>query len=107
MPLTRDFKETILLRTRKDQAFRHELLREGVEHLVAGDLETAKAILRDFIKATVGFQKLADATGIPEKSLLRMFGPSGNPQARNLFHVLAYLQKAEGLRLQVKPRHAA
>ena len=27
------------------------------------------------------------------KSLMRMFGPNGNPQARNLFEIIGYLQK--------------
>jgi hypothetical protein len=36
-----------------------------------------------------------------------MFGPSGNPHARNLFLVVAHLQKAEGIRLQVRPAKAA
>lgn len=107
MPLTRDFKKTVFARVQSDRAFRRELLREGVEYLVSGDLETAKSILRDYIKATVGYARLAKATSIPEKSLLRMFGASGNPQARNLLQVIAYLQKAEGLRLQVKPLKAA
>ena len=30
-----------------------------------------------------------------------MFGPRGNPQARNLFHVIGYLQKRTGVRLHV------
>jgi hypothetical protein len=30
-----------------------------------------------------------------------MFGPRGNPQARNLFSVLGYLQKRAGLELHV------
>lgn len=107
MPLTRDFKETVVARVHRDSAFRRELLREGVESLISGDLETAKVILRDYIKATIGYARLAEATSIPEKSLLRMFGPSGNPQARNLLQVIAYLQKSEGLRLYVKPRKAA
>lgn len=107
MPPTRDFKETVYARVQSDRAFRRELLRGGVECLVCGDLETAKSILREYIKATIGYVRLAEATSIPEKSLLRMFGPSGNPQARNLLQVIAYLQKAEGLRLQVKPRKAA
>jgi DNA-binding phage protein len=107
MPLTRDFKQTIVARVQRDRAFRRELLREGIECLVSGDFETAKGILRDYINATVGYSKLSQATAIPEKSLLRMFGPSGNPQARNLLQVIAYLQKAEGLRLQVKQHKAA
>lgn len=107
MPLTRDFKQTIFVRVQRDRSFRREMLREGIEYLVSGDLETAKSILRDYIKATVGYARLAEATSIPEKSLLRMFGASGNPQARNLLHVIAFLQEAEGLHLQVKPRKAA
>ena len=101
MPLTRDFKETIQARIQKDPPFRNELLREGVDCLLAGDLETGKAILRDYINATVGFEKLSSLTQKPVKSLMRMFGPKGNPRARNLFEVIAQLQKAGGLRLSI------
>jgi hypothetical protein len=65
MPLTRDFKETIQARIKKDPAFRNELLREGVECLLSGDLETGKTILRDYINATVGFEKLSMGHGQP------------------------------------------
>ena len=58
-------------------------------------------ILRDYIKATVGFEKLGEATDTPPKSLIRMFGPRGNPQARNLFSVIGYLQKRAGVRFHV------
>ena len=101
MALTRDFKETIQARVRRDAAFRKELLREGIESLLAGDIETGKTVLRDYINATVGFAKLGEVTHRSPKSLMRMFGPSGNPQARNLFEIVAYLQKKEGVRLEV------
>ena len=52
-------------------------------------------------KATVGFEKLGEATGAPPKSLIRMFGPNGNPQARNLFSVIGYLQRHAGIELRV------
>jgi hypothetical protein len=52
MRLTRDFKETIRARVERDSGFWKELLREGVEAMLAGDDETAKAILRDCINAT-------------------------------------------------------
>jgi hypothetical protein len=42
-----------------------------------------------------------DATGAPAKSLIRMFGPRGNPQAKNLFSVISYLQKKAGVHLRV------
>ena len=82
MPLTRNFKETIQARIESDPAFRDELLREGVECLLAGELETGKAILRDYINATIGFEKLSGLTHKPAKSLMRMLGPKGNPQAQ-------------------------
>jgi hypothetical protein len=66
-----------------DPAFDEALLREG-NTMLAGDVDTGKAILRDYIKATVGFEKPGEATGTQPKGLIRMFGPRGNPQARNL-----------------------
>jgi hypothetical protein len=61
-----------------------------------------KTVLRDYINATVGFTELGAATKRSPKSLMRMFGPSGNPQARNLFAVVAYLQEQEGVRFEVR-----
>jgi hypothetical protein len=100
MPLPRDFKKTIQARIESDPAFRDELLREGVECLLAGELETGKAILRDYINATIGFEKLGDLTHKSAKSLMRMLDPKGNPQARNLFEVIAHLQKSGGLHME-------
>ena len=93
MALTRDFKELVQKRIARDPAFADVLLREGIDTMLAGDVDTGKAILRDYIKATVGFEKLGEATDTPPKSLIRMFGPRGNPQARNLFGIIGYLQK--------------
>ena len=98
------FRELVQEHVAKDAKFRDALLREGVDTLLAGDVETGKAILRDYIKATVGFEKLGEATGAPPKSLIRMFGPRGNPQARNLFGVIAHLQKRAGVELRVSRR---
>lgn len=107
MALTRDFKETIRARVKRDPGFRKALLREGIENFLSGDVETGKIILRDFINATVGFTKLSDVTHRSAKSLMRMLGPSGNPQARNLFEIVAYLQHTEGVRFEVRPTQAA
>lgn len=78
------------------------MLREAIETLLAGDVETGKAVLRDYINATIGFEALGEATGTSPKSLMRMFGPVGNPQAHNLFSVLHYLQEHADLRFQVR-----
>ena len=101
MALTRNFKDTVQARVLADPAFREALLREGVETMLGGDVDSGKAILRDYINATVGFQQLGAETGTSPKSLLRMFGPSGNPQARNLFSVISHLQRHAGLTLHV------
>ena len=101
MPLTRDFKQTIQARVRRDPAFRKALLREGVESFLAGDVETGKSVLRDYINATIGFADLAEATDHSAKSLMRMLSPSGNPQARNLFEIVAFLQRRERVRFRI------
>ena len=107
MPLTRDFKETICSRVTRDPRFRRELLREGVEAMLAGDMSTAKIILRDYINATVGFTDLAEATHIPSKSLMRMLSPAGNPRADNLFEIVSVLQRRERIRFQLKTAHSS
>lgn len=101
MALTRVFKETVLARVQADPKFRDTLLQDGIETMLAGDVDAGKAILRDYIKATVGFEQLGVETGLVPKSLIRMFGPIGNPQARNLFSVISQLQRHAGLTLHV------
>ncbi len=101
MPLTHDFKETIRARAQSDGKFRRALLREAVETYLNGDLETGKAVLRNYVNATVGFQELEARTEIPAKSLMRMLGPKGSPSAANLATILTVLQKREAIRFEV------
>jgi DNA-binding phage protein len=89
MALTRDFKETIKARAESDLAFRTALLTEAVQALIGGDVVTGKAVLRDYINATVGFEELAEEVGTPPKSLMRMFSKVGNPRADNVFRLSA------------------
>ena len=103
MALNGSFKELVHKHVAEDPAFAEGLLREGINLMLAGDVDTGKAILRDYIKATVGFEKLGRATGTQPKSLIRMFGSRGNPQTRNLFNVIGYLQKQAGVELHVAP----
>jgi hypothetical protein len=101
MPLSRDFKDTVKSRMERDPVFKEELFREGIESFLNGDVDTGKAILRDYINATIGFDVLGTVTSKSPKSLMRMLGPKGNPQARNIFEIIAYLQKKEGFHLKV------
>jgi hypothetical protein len=90
MALTRDFRDTIRERAQADPSFRQELLREALSLCYAGDFETGRGILRNYINATIGFPRLARATKISSPSLQRMFG------------VLAALQKAEGVSVELQ-----
>jgi len=102
MGLTKDFRETVQAQVKRNPAFRRGLLGDAIESLLAGDVTLGKELLRDYINATVGFPKLAAHTKIHAKTLHQMFGPAGNPTARNLFEIVAYLQRAEGVSLQVR-----
>lgn len=103
MPLTKDFRETIRERAQEEPAFRRALLQEALELMLNGDIKTGKALMRNYINATVGFQELARAVRTPAPSLMRMFGPKGNPSAKNLFGVIAHLQKQEGINFAIRP----
>ena len=102
MALTRSFRGFIKARTETDPAFRQALFQEAVQTMLDGDVATAKSVLRDYINATVGFEKLAACTSTPPKSLMRMFGPKGNPTAGNLLGVIGALQTQTGVQLQVR-----
>ncbi len=58
MALTKDFTDTVRARAQSDPEFRGELLREAIQCLISGDLESGKAVLRDDINATLGFEEL-------------------------------------------------
>jgi len=98
---TKSFRRLVEHRVKRDPEFAKALLVEGIDAMLSGDVDTGKILLRDYIKGTIGFEKLGVATGAPPKSLIRMFGPRGNPQAKNLFNVISYLQKRAGVRLYV------
>ena len=101
--LTRSFKESVKARVEREPAFREALLAEAIDSLVAGEVAVGKAMLRDFINATMGFEKLSLDVGTPAKSLMRMLSPTGNPTATNLFAVIHQVQRSTGVQLGVHP----
>ena len=101
-PVGRSFDETVQAQVGREAAFAEALLQMAVQEMLAGDLDVARSLIRDVIKGSIGYAELSRRTGTPEKSLVRMFGPSGNPTAANIFSVLAQLQRASGVSLQVK-----
>lgn len=102
MPLTRSFRDTVQARARRDVKFRRAMLAEAMQVLLDGDLEQGRSALRSCINATIGFEKLGAVLGRSPKSLMRMFGPSGNPTAGNLLSVIGVLQAETGVRLEVR-----
>ena len=106
MALTKDFKDTIMERAKRDAAFRRGLLTESIESFLDGDTATGKIILRDYINATIGFQELAKLTKKKDTSLMRMLAPSGNPSSDNLFDIISHLKAHEGVDFKVKSKAA-
>jgi hypothetical protein len=105
--LTLAFNETVQVRLQQDAAFCSALLSESVDALLAGDLDAGKAVMRDYIKATIGFERLATASGTPPKSLIRIVSPAGNLNARTLFVVLGELPRQSGIQLHRRSVPAA
>jgi len=102
MPLTRDFRDTVQARAARDPAFREAMFQEAMQALLQGDVDDGRAALRAYINATIGFERLGATLGRPQKSLMRMFGPGGNPTAENLLGVIGVLQAATGVHLEVR-----
>jgi DNA-binding phage protein len=99
--VTVPFQELVSKRVRREPEFATALLEEALERLVANDVVIAQLILRDVVNGTIGFQALASATGLMEKSLMRMLSVKGNPQARNLFSIIHALQQLNGVDLVI------
>jgi len=99
MVLTRDFKQTIVLRAKNDPDFRRAMLVEAIDEFLADHIDVAKSILRDYINATIQFEPLAKKLHKNSKSLQRMLSATGNPTTNSLFAIIHTLQKKEGIRL--------
>ena len=106
MPLTRDLRLTILERAQNDARFRESLFTEAINAYLSGDTGTGKAILRDLVNATVGFEGLAAEIKKPSKSLHRMLAPHGNPSTENFFGIVSVLQKKTRMKLRVTAKAA-
>ena len=91
MAPTRAFRETVYARAQRDAKFRKALLTEAVNSFLNGDEAAGKAVLRDVVNATIGFERLAAELGVLGKSLHRMLGPRGNPSTANFFAILQVL----------------
>lgn len=101
------FDKVVEARVAREPAFASALLQEAAQSMLGGDLATARNLVRNVIKGSVGYAKLSKRTGTPETSLVRMFGPNGNPTAENLSSVFVHLQRLGGVRLRVSAEPAS
>ena len=102
MPIRKTFRKAVRARAVRDPAFRASLLSEGFDALLAGDLPAFRDGVRAYVNATLGFAALAARTGIPEKSLMRMLGPQGNPRANHLATLIGAVSAYEGVEISAR-----
>jgi DNA-binding phage protein len=107
MALTRDFKETVVERVRRDRKFARALLDEAATLFLNGEPEAARLLLRDLVNATVGFETLAELTGTPAKSLHRMLSRTGNPSMDNLAGIFDAIRQRMKVDLKAQTVKAA
>jgi len=102
MALTRNFKQTVVERVKRDPKFAKALLDEAATLFLSGEPETARLILRDLVNATLGFELLAKETSKPSKSLHRMLSPKGNPSMDNLAAIFGAVRARLKVDLEVR-----
>ena len=68
MATTRSFKDLVQHQVAEDPAFATALLREAVDCLLAGDVDTGKSVLRDYIKATLALRISPPQPARPRKA---------------------------------------
>lgn len=101
MPLSKDFKLTVMARARHDKAFCNALLSEAITELLSGDIDLGKAILRDYINAAITFELLSSIVHKNPKSLMRMLSQHGNPTSKSLFEILHAIQTIKRTKISV------
>lgn len=101
MALTRDYKETILARIKRNPKYARALYAEAVNSLLEGETEVGLSMLRDLVHAGVSFKTLAEQTGLGEKTLHRMLSNRGNPTTRNLFAITKAIRETLDIKIQV------
>ena len=99
--LTAPYKDGLIARMKREPQFATAILHEGVNALLDCEFNVGKDMLRDYVNATIGFDKLSKKTKIPVKSLMRMLGPSGNPRMSNLVAILVALKRHAKIELHL------
>ena len=96
MALTREYRETVLARIKRDPKFARALYAEAMNAILEGETEEGLSMLRDLVHAQITFKELARQTGFGEKALHRMLSRHGNPTARSLAKILKAIREDTG-----------
>jgi len=102
MALTRDYKETVMARIKRDRKFARALYAEAMSALLEGETAERLSMLRDLVHAEITFKELARQTGLGEKTLHRMLNRGGNPTARNLGVIVRSIAEDLGIKPRVQ-----
>lgn len=102
MALTRDYKETVMARIKRDRKFARALYAEALNAFLEGETAEGLSMLRDLVHAEITFKELARQTGLGEKTLHRMLCGKGNPTARNLGVIVKSIAEDLGIRPRVE-----
>jgi DNA-binding phage protein len=102
MALTRNYKETVMARIKRDRKFACALYAEAMSALIEGETAEGLSMLRDLVHAEITFKELARQTGLGEKTLHRMLNRGGNPTARNLGVIVRSIAEDLGIKPRVE-----
>ena len=102
MALTRDYRETLVARIKRDRKFARALCAEAMSALLEGEMAEGLSILRDLVHAEITFKELSRQTGLGEKTLPRMLHRNGNPTARNLGLIVKSIAEDLGIKPRVE-----
>jgi DNA-binding phage protein len=102
MITTRDYRETIIARIKREPKFARGLYAEAINAILEGETAEGLSMLRDLVHAEISFKELARQTGLGEKSLHRMLNRNGNPTARNLGLIVKNIAEDLGIKPRVE-----
>ncbi|ABB24690.1 transcriptional regulator [Chlorobium phaeovibrioides] len=107
MALTKSYRDTLKARVERDPEFRAALFEEAMSAFLNGETGVGKALLKDLVHSTIGFEGLALELKKSSKSLHRMLAPSGNPTIGNFFQMIGAIKRTGDLDLTMKssPHH--
>lgn len=87
---------------KKEWPIRQSLFCDALRAFFIGAEDEGKKLLRDVVNASIGFERLANATGLSSKSIHRMLTKNGNPTSHNLFLLIRTICIKEGFEVRIE-----